>query len=81
MQYLSKDQIISAAEKVFAAFTKACEATDENLFFKRPSAEKWSAAENIQHLIISTNTTTFAYTLPNFIVRWVGGTPNRESRS
>jgi hypothetical protein len=81
MQYLTKEQIIIAAEKMFAAFSKACEAMDESTFFTKPSADKWSVAENVQHLIISTNTTTLAYTLPAFIVRWVGGTPNRDSRS
>lgn len=81
MQYLSKDQIINASVKVFDAFTLACTKADETICFKRPSAEKWSVAENIQHLIISTNSTALAYTLPAFIVRWIGGTPNRDSRS
>ena len=81
MQYLTKEQIITAAEKIFDAFAKECKASDQNIFFIRPSLDKWSVAENVQHLIISTNTTTLAYTLPAFIVRWVGGTPNRDSRS
>jgi hypothetical protein len=81
MQYLTKEQIITAAEKMFAAFSTACAGIDENIFFTRPAEDKWSVAENVQHLIISTNTTTLAYTLPVFIVRWIGGTPNRNSRS
>jgi len=81
MQYLSKDQIISATVKSFDAFTAACAAADEALCFNRPSPEKWSVAENIQHLIVSTNTSRLAYTLPLFLVRWIGGTPNRDSRS
>ncbi len=80
MQYLSKEQIITAAEKMFAAFSNACETVDENIFFTKPAADKWSVAENVQHLIVSTNTTTLAYTLPAFIVRWVGGIPNRDSQ-
>lgn len=81
MQYLTKEQIIIAAEKIFGAFSTICEGIDENIFFTRPAAEKWSVAENVQHLVISTNTTTLAYTLPKFIVRWIGSTPNRDSRS
>ncbi len=81
MQYLGKDQIIIASEKTFADFTKSCKAVDENIFFKRMTEDKWSIAENIQHLIISTNTTTLAYTLPAFIVRWISGKPNRISKS
>ncbi|MBL0356901.1 MAG: DinB family protein [Chitinophagaceae bacterium] len=81
MLYLSKDQIINASVKIFDTFTQVCTEIDERTFFKRPSPEKWSVAENIQHLIVSTNTTTLAYILPAFIVRWIGGTPNRDSRS
>jgi hypothetical protein len=81
MQYLSKDQIINATVKSFEAFTAACATADEALCFERPSAEKWSVAENIQHLIVSTNTSKLAFTLPAFLVRWIGGTPNRDSKS
>lgn len=81
MQYLTKEEIITAAEKIFNAFATVCEGVNEDNFFTKPSPEKWSVAENVQHLIISTNTTTLAYTLPKFIVRWVGGKPNRASRS
>ncbi len=81
MQHLSKEQIIAASQAIFTAFTTACEAVDENIFFERPAENKWSVGENVQHLITSTNITTLAYTLPGFIVRWIGGTPNRKSRS
>lgn len=81
MQYLTKDKIIAAAENIFNAFTQACEPVEETLFFKRPATGKWSIAENVQHLVISTGTSTLAYTLPAFVVRWIGGTPNRDSRS
>lgn len=80
MQHLTKQQIITASEKTFAGFSMACKTVDGNLFFKRPTEDKWSIAENIQHLITSTRVTTLAYTLPSFIVRWVGGKPNRQSR-
>lgn len=48
--------------------------------FKRPEG-KWSVAENIQHLVISTNTSALAWKLPKFVVRLIGGTPNRVSRT
>ena len=80
MQYLTKEQILAASEKIFAAFTAAGNAIDETSFFKN-RGEKWSVAENVQHIIISTNTTTMAYTLPAFIVRLIGGKPNRVSKS
>lgn len=77
---MTKTEIIEAAEDAFKSFSAFAAGIDENLLFKKPG-EKWSAAENIQHLIISTNTTTLAFSLPKFLVRWIGGKPNRESRS
>jgi hypothetical protein len=77
---MTKEEIIIAAENIFNRFTQTCKDTEETLFFERPDT-KWSVAENVQHLIISTNTTTLAYSLPKFMVRWVGGTPNRASRT
>jgi hypothetical protein len=80
MQYLSKEQIIATAGKIFNAFTQTCLAIDEASFFQHTPG-KWSIAENVRHLVISTNTTTLAYTLPAFTVRWIAGKPNRDSRS
>lgn len=80
MQYLNKEQIIIATEKKFDAFTQTCKSIDENIFFTVPEG-KWSVAENIEHLTVSTNTSTLAYKLPAFIVRLVSGKPNRPSRS
>jgi hypothetical protein len=75
-----KQEIITAAREAFTQFAKTCRDTDETFFFERPEG-KWSVAENLQHLIISTNTTTLAYSLPKFLVRWIGGKSNRASRS
>ncbi len=77
---MTKTEIITAAENIFNRFSETCNNIDEPRLFKRP-ANKWSGAENMQHLIISTNTTTLAYALPKFLVRWIGGTPNRTSRT
>lgn len=77
---MNKSEIIMAAENSFSQLSESCHIIDETLFFKRPE-NKWSIAENIQHLIISTNTTSLAYRLPKFMVRWLGGTPNRPSRT
>ena len=76
---MTKPEIITAAELIFKQLTETCHAVNETVFFYRPK-NKWSVAENVQHLIISTNTTTLAYALPKFLVRWTGGTPNRSSR-
>lgn len=77
---MTKTEIIVAAEDIFKQLSETGNNINEGMLFKRPGS-KWSAAEHMQHLIISTNTTTLAYTLPKFLVRWVGGTPNRPSRT
>ncbi len=77
---MTKNEIITASENIFKQFSINCNNINETELFKRP-VNKWSVAENIQHLIISTNTSALAYRLPKFLVRWIGGTPNRTSRT
>ncbi len=77
---MTKTEIITATENIFNQFSATCSNINEGLLFKRPD-DKWSAAEHMQHLVISINTTTLAYSLPKFLVRWVGGKPNRPSRT
>lgn len=77
---MMKAEIISATEKIFAAFSNQCNNTGETAFFDKPTT-KWSIAENVQHLIVSTNTTTLAFSLPRFLVRFIGGKPNRSSKT
>lgn len=77
---MNKSEIITIAEKSFNRLSQTCLGINETLLFKRPE-NKWSAAENVKHLIISTNMTTLVYRLPKFIVRFIGGKPNRYSRT
>ncbi len=57
-----------------------CKGVDTELFFRQPE-QKWSVAQNIKHLIISTNTTQLAFSLPKWLGRMYTGKPNRPSRS
>jgi DinB superfamily len=77
---MTKEQIISEAKNTFGQFTTVCEAVNDILFFEN-KGDKWSVAENVKHLVISTTTTNLAYTLPKFLVRWIGGTANRPSKT
>lgn len=77
---MNKQEIITASENIFRQFSETCSGMNDETLFARPS-DKWSVAENIQHLVISITTTTLAYSLPKFLVKWAGGTPNRKSRS
>jgi DinB superfamily len=77
---MTKTAIMTASEAIFKKVAESCSGMDETAFFE-PRQGKWSAAENLQHLVISTKLTTMAYSLPRFIVRWYAGKPNRGSRA
>lgn len=61
-------------------FTAFCRQLPGDQFFYQPEG-KWSAARQTRHLIKATDTARLAFTLPRFLVRIVGGKPNRASRS
>jgi len=75
---MTKEIILKEAKDNFVSFATNCGSFTEDAFFEKPG-DKWSVAENMQHLILSINTTTLAYSLPKFMVRLVGGTPKRNS--
>jgi hypothetical protein len=77
---LDKEQILRESAAVFRQTTDYCLTIPNDLFFLSPG-EKWSIAQNMVHLIISLRTTLAAYALPKFLVRLIGGKPNRMSRS
>ncbi len=74
----NKVEILVQSEKVFEELTLYCSHIPESTFFRQPT-EKWSIAQNIHHLIISTKTSTAAFALPAFLVRLIGGKANRPS--
>jgi DinB superfamily len=81
MSVLTKQQIIDTSLRLFKELQDECGQIPEEDFFEYPSNGKWSIAQNIRHLVISTNTTTMAYSLPKWILRWVGGRPNRAGKT
>ncbi len=77
---MTKKEIIAASEKIFSSFTTYCMDLEDTTFFHKPGP-KWSVAENVQHLVVSINTSTLAFSLPLFIVQLISGTSNRESKT
>src|ERR1700741_3967748 len=71
-----EEQLIKAANEL----TNYCSSLADEQFFYQPE-NKWSAAQQVKHLTIATKTAGMAFTLPKFLVRWVGGKPNRPSRT
>jgi uncharacterized damage-inducible protein DinB len=77
---LTKAEITRRLRSTTEEFHQFCFEIDSDIFFQQP-AEKWSVAQNVKHLVISTNATRLAFTLPKFIVKFYAGKPNRPSRS
>lgn len=77
---LTKEEIIQRLQFASEEFTNFASQISSVQFFHQPK-EKWSIAQNVNHLIISANTTRLAFSLPKFIVTLYAGKPNRPSRS
>ena len=63
-----------------SSLVQFCSTLSAEQFFHQPEG-KWSAAQQVQHLVKSTDMARLAFTLPKFIVRILGGKPNRHSHS
>ena len=77
---MSKEEIIKQLRGVTAEFINSSSAIEADIFFHQPK-EKWSIAQNVNHLTISANATRLAFLLPKFAIRLYSGRPNRASRS
>ena len=77
---MHKEEILRTSKNVFNQFTDFCLQIPNDKFFAQPK-EKWSIAENTDHLTRSIRTTRLAYSLPKFFTRLVFGKANRLSKS
>lgn len=77
---LSISEISKQITNAAAALGDFCKTMPDEQFFFQPEG-KWSAAQQVKHLITATNTSRLALILPRWLVRFVGGKPNRPSRS
>ena len=77
---LTTEEITDQLLEVELEFHQYCIMLNNEQFFFQP-AGKWSVAQQVKHLVTATNTARLAYTLPKFMIRWVGGRPNRSSRT
>ena len=77
---MDKDEIIQASKNIFNQFTDTCLQIPDEIFFLQPT-EKWSIAQNADHLIRAVKTIRLAYSLPKFFIRVSFGKPNRSSKT
>jgi uncharacterized damage-inducible protein DinB len=77
---MSKEEILQSSKKIFNQLTDFCLQIPEEQFMSQ-QGDKWSMAQNVDHLARATKTARLAYSLPKFLVRLIGGKPNRSSRS
>ncbi len=74
---MNKAAIIQETQLVFDDLSRICINMNAASFFAKP-LNKWSVAEQVQHLILSTNKSALAYRLPLLVVKWVGGIPTHS---
>jgi hypothetical protein len=74
----SKEEIIIDLQDSFNALHSTCSRIDQKQF-NASKQNKWTPAENVQHIITGTKMTTLAFTLPKFIHVMLYGRPGRTS--
>ncbi|MCW5908100.1 MAG: DinB family protein [Chitinophagales bacterium] len=74
----SKEEIIAELGASFNGLCNLCENISEEVF-NRSHQNKWSPAENFQHLVTATKMTSLAFTLPKFLHVFLYGKPRRTS--
>lgn len=77
---LTIEEIANRLKIAAGDLTRYCTSLSDEQFFRQP-VDKWSPAQQTKHLVKSTDTARLAFTLPKFLVRWIGGKPNRPSRT
>jgi hypothetical protein len=80
MQIHDKPQIISALNENVDAFNNYISALNKEQFEVSPNG-KWSAGQNLDHLIRAIKPLQLAYGLPKFALRILFGKTNRPSKT
>lgn len=68
---MNKSEILKKLSEGFSLVENTLHHTENQVFFLQKD-DKWSAAENIKHLILSVNPLNIAFSLPNFTLLFFG---------
>ncbi len=80
MQTHNKSQIVAALNEKVDAFNQYISLLGKEQFEATPE-NKWSAGQNLDHLIRSIKPLQLAYSLPKFILKIMFGKANRPSKT
>lgn len=78
MQLFTKEGIIKQLNIAVDAFEQTGRKLSDEQFFAK-SEDKWSAAEQMQHLILAVKPLNKAFGMPRLILRLLYGKPNKNS--
>jgi hypothetical protein len=78
---VNRDEVIQKLNNEVLLAATYFQSLPKEKFFLRPVPEKWSPAENAQHLVLSVRPLLLAFSLPKFLLRLLFGKPNRPGRS
>lgn len=77
---MGKEEILAALEANILALTSTCREAPAERFFRSPEEGKWSAAQNLRHLVLAVRPLNLAFSLPLAALR-LFGTPRKPSAS
>jgi hypothetical protein len=75
----SKNDIYIAIKGAVADVESAIYEITDQQFFSKPENDKWSIAENIQHLILSVNPVNLALSMPLILLKVFGNSKHHRS--
>ncbi|HCR48209.1 MAG TPA: hypothetical protein DIW24_01160 [Bacteroidetes bacterium] len=75
----SKSNLIREIQTTFTQFQIYIESLPEEILFRKLHPDKWSIAENVEHLNICLNQTNLGLRLPKMLLKLMSGTSQRDS--
>lgn len=75
-----KEEILAKLDEHLLSLTETCRLASHDGFFQKSANGKWSAAQNVKHLVLAVRPLNLAFSLPVAALR-VFGSPKRKVNS